>query len=101
MKGEDLMKLYVDDRRPCPEGFVKCENAKEAIALMSSYDFDTVSLDYDLGYGEDTGLDILIMMKGLGKQPKRILIHSSHPIGRERMFAFASENFPSSEIVKL
>ena len=93
------MKLFVDDMRPCPDGddYIYCQDYEEAIWQLSINDFEYVSLDYHLGYGE-SGLDILVWMRNNKKVPPKINIHSSHPWGRRQMKEFCDENFPDSEI---
>ena len=93
------MKLYVDDMRPFPteDDFLCCRSYDEAILLLNEVDFEYVSLDYHLGYGE-SGLDILIWMRNTGKIPKKINIHSSHPWGRREMKDFCERNFPDTEV---
>jgi len=43
------MKLWLDDRREAPAGWVWAKTAAEAIALIDAGTFDEVSLDHDLG----------------------------------------------------
>ncbi|MBQ7714496.1 MAG: cell division protein FtsJ [Clostridia bacterium] len=94
------MRLFVDDMRPCPSGdnYLLCRNYEDAIWEMSVTDFDYVSLDYSLGYGEKTGYDILVWMKKSGKIPRHINIHSSHPWGRRNMKDFCDLHFPNVEV---
>ena len=93
------MKLYVDDLRPFPDDdeFIGCRDYEEAIWQLSIHDFDYVSLDYHLGYGE-SGLDILVWMRNNRKIPPKINIHSSHPWGRRQMKEFCEQYFPESEV---
>ena len=44
-----MKKLWLDDRRQHPDGWVRAYTAPEAIKLLSSEYFDEVSLDHDLG----------------------------------------------------
>lgn len=43
------MKLFVDDIRACPEGWVLARTITEAIRLLSTQDVTHVSLDHDIG----------------------------------------------------
>ncbi len=94
------MKLYVDDMREFPPGddFICCRDAEDAIWQLSIRKFDYVSLDYDLGWGEKNGLDILIWMRDTGKIPPKINIHSTHVWGRQAMKDFCERIFPNTEI---
>lgn len=44
------MKLFVDDVRGAPEGWVLCRTIKTAIAHLAQRGVETVSLDMDAGY---------------------------------------------------
>ena len=93
------MKLFVDDLRPFPDGeeWICCRDYEEAVWQLSVHDFEYVSLDFHLGYGE-SGLDILVWMRNNRKVPPHINIHSSHPWGRRRMREFCEENFPGTAV---
>ena len=93
------MKLFLDDNRKCPQGdFDVCRNANDAIFFLSRRKYDYISLDYDLGYGEKTGLDVLIYMKENNIFVPHINIHSSHIFGRRKMQDFCTQYFPKTEI---
>lgn len=52
-------KLWLDDERPEPEGWVRAKTAGHAIMLLVSGTFDEVSLDHDLGpETAGTGYDV-------------------------------------------
>ena len=86
--------LWVDDiRKPPDVGFAdKIEDSQwlwvgdyeEAKIALSVYEFETISLDFDLGEGK-TGLDILIWAHNHGLCPEKVLFHSQNPVGRARM----------------
>lgn len=86
-------KLYVDDLRPCPEGWDVARNFHQAIVMLDTGDYDEVSLDHDIAsfYGnkEMTGYDVLqylIMKKMEGaKVPTIIRVHSANPVGVKKM----------------
>lgn len=44
-----MKKLWLDDERPAPVGWVRVRTAPEAIAQLETRGFDEVSLDHDLG----------------------------------------------------
>ncbi len=93
------MKLYVDDLRPEPDDgdFIVSRDYADAIWQLSIHDFEYVSLDYHLGYGE-SGLDILVWMRNNRRVPPKINIHSSHPWGRRQMKEFCETYFPDVEL---
>lgn len=90
-------KLYVDDLRPCPEGWDVVRSFHAAIYALENYHIKEVSLDHDLGedsfYGnkEMTGRDILnwlIDRKVHGKDvPAIVHVHSANPVGCATMEA--------------
>lgn len=79
--------LYVDDLRPCPDGWDVARSFHEAICMLEKTRYTVVSLDHDLGcfYGnkEMTGHDVLnwlIARKVLatGYTPSAIYVHSAN-----------------------
>jgi len=90
--------LWVDDVRPTPdelilEGWCRAPSFHEAVLKLELMEFQTVSLDHDLGcyYGnkEMTGYDILMWLverkiSGL-YVPSVVLVHSANPVGHQRM----------------
>ncbi len=93
------MKLFLDDTREFPKSGYECvRNAESAKTLLSIMPFDFVSLDYSLGKGEETGLDVLIWMKENNICVPHINIHSDHSIGREQMRTYCQEHFPESKV---
>ncbi|MBQ4155249.1 MAG: hypothetical protein IJD90_00400 [Clostridia bacterium] len=95
------MKLFVDDKREKPDDkmMTKVETFGMATILMSVQKYEFVSLDYDLGANQPTGLDILKWMHENARYPEHINIHSDHPEGKPEMMKFIKENFPGNIIV--
>lgn len=89
------MKLWLDDERPAPAGWVHVKTAKTAIALIASGTVAEVSLDHDLGEPEamvGNGYQVLLAMEemaawGHGQSLPTILIHTANPVARNRMVA--------------
>lgn len=89
------MNLYVDDVRPCPEGWALARTYEDAMRLLRNYEYDVVSLDHDLAdehyagsYGEfdRTGYDIMCAIeRGEVKQPREVVCHSWNPVGRQNI----------------
>lgn len=105
--GEDVMEqmeergpsilLYLDDNRPCPPGFVVARNADECIECLTLCDVQLLSLDYDLGWGMPTGLEVVrFMVTKLTKSrfPREIYMHSSSAIGRMNMYQLLYMHLP-------
>ncbi len=83
------MKLWLDDERGAPEGWVWVNTALEAISALRHNEFELISLDHDLGEG-GTGYDVLLYIEAeVFRNPNfkcpEILIHSANPVGRQRM----------------
>lgn len=92
------MRLFVDDIRPIPAGWEGCRDAETAKLLLSRIAFDYISLDYDLGYDKETGYDLLVWMKEQNIFVPQINIHSTHPLGRSRMWNYVKQNFPGTTV---
>ncbi len=103
------MKIFLDDIRPCPEGHIVARNP-QAFYFLVTNNFDSIteiSMDHDLGHWDDsgkevTGYDLLCWLEELitsinstrtilgqptPKIPFAIKVHSSNPVGKQRMEA--------------
>ena len=86
------MKIYLDDWRPCPEGYVVARNFKEFQRLMiNNDDISHISLDYDLDDYKWNGLGVCKWMVECEFVPKNINIHSTHSGGKQ-MLEYLMEN---------
>lgn len=81
-----LIDLYLDDTRRCPAGFVLTRNADECILLLKECEVRILSLDYDLGPGEPTGLEVARFIALHRKYADAIYLHTSSPSGRMLMY---------------
>ena len=55
------MKIYLDDERPIPEGWVGARWPEDVIRLLEAGGVTHVSLDHDLGDDEHgTGYDVVL-----------------------------------------
>lgn len=86
------MKVFLDDLRVPPEGWVQVRWPEEAIALLKIGAVSELSLDHDLGDDHHgTGYDVLLWIEEAvvltGFQPPGITIHSANPAARLRMEA--------------
>jgi hypothetical protein len=85
------MKLYLDDVRPAPDGWVLVRTAHEAIAALEAGGVEEISLDHDLGdeatcgsgYQVATWIEEAVATRGF--VPPRMQIHSANIVGRARM----------------
>ncbi|OAH99735.1 hypothetical protein A1353_20175 [Methylomonas methanica] len=86
------VRIYLDDLRPTPQGWVRAYWPDEVIALLKNGDVQTISLDHDLGDDQrGTGYDVIAWIEEAvatrGFKPPTILIHSANPPARIRMEA--------------
>lgn len=84
------IKVYLDDERQAPEGWVRTRWPKETIKLLQSGNVEELSLDHDLGNDKKgTGYDVLFWIEYAVQkenfQPPIIHIHTANPAARERM----------------
>jgi hypothetical protein len=84
------VKLWLDDTRPSPKGWLWVKTAPEAIEKLKSNQVTNISLDYVLGpMSAGNGYDVAKYIKDSAKNKSlRKLewsIHSIHPDGCYRM----------------
>ena len=84
------MKVYLDDERQTPEGWVRAYWPEDAIALLEKGDVEEISLDHDLGDDDHgTGYDVLLWIEEAvftrGFKPPKIYVHSANVSAREKM----------------
>ena len=87
------MKIFLDDVRDTPEGYVRCYWPQEVIELLKSNPVSELSLDHDLGDDEKgAGYDVLKWIEeevytNNFTPPKVIKVHSANPIAKQRMLS--------------
>ncbi len=86
------MKVYLDDERATPDGWVRVFWPDEAVTLLSTGDVVELSLDHDLGDDErGTGYDVVLWIEEAvalrGFIPPLIRVHSANSSAREKMEA--------------
>ena len=98
MKG--ILKIWVDDVRPAPEGYVWLKSVNEVKKyladphILCSYEISLIDLDHDAGdYAKDGGdyvriLDYLEMVGYNGD----LRIHSMNPVGVQNMRNIIQKN---------
>lgn len=103
------MKIWVDDVRSAPEGYVWCKStnrAKKEI-ILSEYNLERcasdlrdfwkielIDLDHDAGQYEQYGGDYIRILDWLEETGRDypIRIHSMNPVGRENMRRIIKRN---------
>lgn len=81
-----MIDVYMDDARPCPAGFVLAKDASECIELLGGCDVRVLSLDYDLGWQQPNGMEVVRYMMAERRFPVVIYLHTSSAEGRRRMY---------------
>jgi hypothetical protein len=89
------MKVYLDDVREAPDGWVRTHTPSETIELLLAGKVRELSLDHDLGLdtaeSEQTGYSVLSWLEAEIAHERwpfplpQITIHSANPVGQERM----------------
>ena len=86
------IRLWLDDERPAPDGWVHARTAYEAIEFLLAGDVSEVSLDHDLGppdagdgYQVACAIEQFAVLGRLSRLAWRL--HTANPVGRGRMEA--------------
>ena len=105
------MKLWLDDVRPAPEGYVWCKsvneakhrirrNCEEIIAnsgntnIVNYYTIELIDIDHDAGDFANDGGDYIRFLDWLEETGRNypIRIHSMNPVGVENMRRIIERN---------
>ena len=84
------MKIYLDDERETPEGWLRVYWPEEAIELLKTGKVKEISLDHDLGDdNRGTGYDVVLWIEEAvitkAFNPPVIRVHSANLSAREKM----------------
>ncbi|ASG07626.1 hypothetical protein PL85_17250 [Vibrio anguillarum] len=84
------MKVYLDDERDTPEGWVRSYWPEEVIELLKSGNVTEISLDHDLGDDDHgTGYDVVLWIEEAvitrGFVPPIMKVHSANSSARMKM----------------
>ena len=86
------MRVFLDDERATPDGWVRVWWPDEAIALLESGEVTELSLDHDLGDdARGTGYDVVLWIEEAvatrGFKPPKLSVHSANSSARMKMQA--------------
>lgn len=87
------MKVFLDDERKTPEGWVRTYSVEETIKLLETGEVTHLSLDHDLGTGVRDGQHVTLWLKEKVfndpsfKLPEHLYVHSMNPVGKQNMKA--------------
>lgn len=84
-----MIKLFLDDVRPAPEGWMLVTNVEDAKLVLMKYRVTHLSLDHDLGENVQSGYDLVKWIEERyfvqDIRPPEMTIHSANPVGRQNM----------------
>lgn len=91
-RGFKNVRIYVDDLRPVPPGYIGAKSVNETISLIQEIEknggsIELIDLDHDLGdYAADGG-DATKLLDYLVEREKfyPIAFHTANPVGRANM----------------
>lgn len=98
------MKLWIDDIRPAPKGYIWCHSVYRAIKEIEifeqniSYDnlekIELIDIDHDAGDYAQYGGDYIKLLEWLEESGRNypIRIHSMNPVGVANMRAIIQKN---------
>ena len=86
------MKVYLDDERVAPDGWIQTRWPDETIELLRTGEVTHLSLDHDLGDDErGTGYDVVLWVEGQVATtdfvPPEMTVHSANSSARIKMEA--------------
>lgn len=93
------MKLWIDDVRPAPDGYVWGLTVNFAKAYISAREYigkpvELIDIDHDAGKYASDGGDYIRLLDWLEETGRSypIRIHSLNPVGRQNMLAICERN---------
>jgi hypothetical protein len=89
-----MISVYLDDIRPCPEGYILARSVEACMEIIRSKKLHTLSLDHDLGFGQPSGYELVKYLVANNIYAKKIIIHSANPWGRLRMYKLLAKHKP-------
>lgn len=100
-----VLKLWIDDVRPAPDGYKWCRSVEEAritigfaedvlFALRPDRTIELIDIDHDAGEYAADGGDYIKLLDWLEETGRNypIRIHSMNPVGRGNMRAIIRRN---------
>lgn len=96
---EKILRLWVDDVRPAPEGYILVKSVYEATIVIEEAEFqkfkiEVIDCDHDAGKYADKGGDYIKLLDWLENTGRNypIRIHSMNPVGVENMRRIIQKN---------
>ncbi|SFS32569.1 hypothetical protein SAMN02910357_00142 [Succinivibrio dextrinosolvens] len=98
------VRIWLDDERAAPDGYVHCHSVNEAINQIEFYEqkrvtIELLDLDHDLGdYAKDGG-DAIKLIDWLCERNTfyKIVLHTANPVGRANMMRTINRYWPDKD----
>jgi len=96
-----MLKLWIDDLRPAPEGWIWIKTTNEALCYITKNidNIEIISIDHDAGYNSFGGdfINVLKELERLSRNKKIIInfpfrLHSMNPVGIQNMREILKHN---------
>jgi hypothetical protein len=94
-----MAKLWIDDIRPAPEGYLWCGSVLDAIYTITGIEqnnctIEVIDIDHDAGEYYEYGGDYVKLLDWLEETGRNypIHIHSMNPVGVQNMRAIIERN---------
>jgi hypothetical protein len=79
------MNVYMDDQRSCPYGYVLATTVESALQIVRDNEVNIISLDYNMGWRQKSGLDFVEAFCNEGLYVHEIHLHTNDVIGMHQM----------------
>ncbi|MGB3695590.1 MAG: cyclic-phosphate processing receiver domain-containing protein [Spirulinaceae cyanobacterium] len=81
--------------------WILVKTGHRAIKLINAYDFDIISIDYNIG-GELNGADVALALKDSRNRNSRMIVHSLNPKGAKSILTILPQAiyYPVSKMVR-
>ena len=93
------MKLWIDDVRPAPQGYISCKSVNTAKRIIELQELEEepvtlIDIDHDAGDYEEDGGDYIKLLDWLEETGRNypIRIHSMNPVGVDNMRRIIQKN---------
>jgi hypothetical protein len=109
------IKLYVDDLRKEPQGWVRAKTVSEAIRILATQDVSEVSLDHDISHRinmdsiarpfpcgetfEPVAWFLHAVAKDVCRDKPKVTLHTANPIGAKKMAEILNDAGIKADIV--
>ena len=94
----DDVKIWLDDLRPAPEGYIWCKSVNEAkrIIVSAEESISVIDCDHDLGDFAYDGGDGIKLLDWLAENELfyPVRLHTMNPVGRENMMRLVERYWP-------